>query len=202
MAKLQNEVQLLSLKCTNWKQRREVLASEKKLRLIKFLLLQSLTICLDMEQFILVPASLYNTSWNTPLVAKQKPPKYQAIQNSTYQILIHLKRIETKSCLPKQTLQSTKIFLPSYQALKFTDFNFGWCGNWSFTVRLCSTTSSWKRRRSRHLLYFTWHCRSISNSESKCQSQTERKQSLFQKKNIRSCEGRCCLWVRAQFKES
>ena len=30
----------------------------------------------------------------------------------------------------------------SYQALTFADFIFGRCGNWNFTVRLCSTTSS------------------------------------------------------------
>ena len=42
--------------------------------------------------------------------------------------------------------------LSSYQALKFADFNIGWCGKCSATVRFCSKTLSNRRRRSRHLL--------------------------------------------------
>ena len=45
--------------------------------------------------------------------------------------------------------------LSMYQALKFTNFKFGWCRNWNFPVGFCSTTASYERRRSRHLLYFT-----------------------------------------------
>ena len=33
-------------------------------------------------------------------------------------------------------------------ALKFAGFIIGWWGNWSFTVKICSTTSFEKRRRS------------------------------------------------------
>ena len=52
----------------------------------KSILLRLLTICLDMEQFVLIPASVYNKSLNTQSVRKPKLPKYQPSQNSTYQI--------------------------------------------------------------------------------------------------------------------
>ena len=53
---------------------------------LKLLLLPSLTICLDMEEFVLVPASVYNRSLITQSVRKQELPKYQPLQNPTYQI--------------------------------------------------------------------------------------------------------------------
>ena len=46
--------------------------------------LPSLLICLDMEQFVLVPASVYNKSAQS--VTKQELPKYKAEQPPTYQI--------------------------------------------------------------------------------------------------------------------
>ena len=39
-----------------------------------------------MEQFVLVPASVYNKSVTTQLVTKQELPKYKAEQPPTYQI--------------------------------------------------------------------------------------------------------------------
>ena len=52
----------------------------------KTLLLPSLTICLDEEQFVFVPTSVYNNkTLNTQTVTKQELPKYSAEQNSTYQ---------------------------------------------------------------------------------------------------------------------
>ena len=62
---------------------------------LKLLLLPSLTVCLDMEQFVLVPASLYNKSLITQSVTKQELPKYQPSQNLTYQI-DSLKKINKK----------------------------------------------------------------------------------------------------------
>ena len=38
-----------------------------------------------MEQFVLVPASMYNKSFNTQSVTKQELPKYQPSQNLMYQ---------------------------------------------------------------------------------------------------------------------
>ena len=39
-----------------------------------------------MEQFVLVPASVYNKSLITQSVINQEIPKYQPSQNPTYQI--------------------------------------------------------------------------------------------------------------------
>ena len=53
-----------------------------------------------MEQFVLVPASVYNNSnkisLNTQAVTKQKFPKYQVEQNPTYQIDSLKKEINSK----------------------------------------------------------------------------------------------------------
>ena len=84
VVKFQSEVRLLSLKRTTWKQRRDILASEGYSSL-RLLLLQSLTICLDMDQFVLVPVSVYNKSLVTQSVTKQELPNYQPSQNPTYQ---------------------------------------------------------------------------------------------------------------------
>ena len=53
---------------------------------MKLLLLPSLTICLEMEQFVLVPACVYNKSLITKSITKQELPKYQPSQNPTYSI--------------------------------------------------------------------------------------------------------------------
>ena len=39
-----------------------------------------------MDQFLIVPASVYNKSLITQSVTKQELPKYRALQNPTYQI--------------------------------------------------------------------------------------------------------------------
>ena len=39
-----------------------------------------------MEQFVLVPASVYNKSSVTQSITKQELPKYQPSQNPTYQV--------------------------------------------------------------------------------------------------------------------
>ena len=89
VVKFQDKVRLLLLKRRTWKQRRNVLSSEKGLQLIAVITplhLPSLIICLDMEQFVLVPASVYNKSVTTQSVTKQELPKYKAEQPPTYQI--------------------------------------------------------------------------------------------------------------------
>ena len=55
-----------------------------------------------MEQFVLVPAFVYNKSFITHSVIKQEFSKYEPSQNHTYQI-DSLKEIN-KKIFPKQTL--------------------------------------------------------------------------------------------------
>ena len=86
-----------------WKQRGDDVPSEKGLQLMKVKTLPSLTICVDMEQSALVPASVFNKSSNTQAVTKRELPKYQAEQNPTYQI-DSLKKEINKKLFAKQTL--------------------------------------------------------------------------------------------------
>ena len=53
-------------------------------------------ICLEMDQFVLVPASVYNKSLITHSVTKQELPKCQPFQNPTYQIDSLQKEINKK----------------------------------------------------------------------------------------------------------
>ena len=66
-----------------------------------------------MEQFVFVPASLYNSnnkSLSSQTVAMQELPKYGAEQNSTYQIDSLRKEIN-KKLFAKADFQSTKFCL-------------------------------------------------------------------------------------------
>ena len=53
-----------------------------------------------MEQFVLVPVSVYNKSLITQSVTKEEFPKYQPSQNSTYRIDL-LKRETNKKLFSK-----------------------------------------------------------------------------------------------------
>ena len=44
----------------------------------------SLNICLELEQFVLVPLSVYKSSNNSTIVTKSELPKYKSDQTSTY----------------------------------------------------------------------------------------------------------------------
>ena len=57
-----------------------------------------------MDQFVLVPASVYNESLITQSVTKQELPKYQPSQNPTYQIDSVKKEINKKLFSKTDTL--------------------------------------------------------------------------------------------------
>ena len=52
--------------------------------LIRTISTSSLIICLEIEQFALVPLSVYNSSNNPTIVTKQELPKYKPEQTPTY----------------------------------------------------------------------------------------------------------------------
>ena len=75
-----------------------------------------------MEQFVLVPASVYNKSLITQSVTKQELPKYQPSQNPTYQIDSLKKEINRKlfsnaDSLVDKILSCPRIKLSKSQAL-------------------------------------------------------------------------------------
>ena len=61
-----------------------------------------------MEQFVFVPASVYNKSLITQLVTKQELPKYQRSQNPAYQVNSLKKEIK-KNLFPKADSSVDKI---------------------------------------------------------------------------------------------
>ena len=79
----QNEVWLLSLKRLTWKQRRNLLSSEKGLQLLAVI---TPPVFNHLSEYVVVPASLYNKSVTTQSVTKQELPKNRAEQPPTYRI--------------------------------------------------------------------------------------------------------------------
>ena len=126
-----------------------------------------------MEQFVLVPASVYNKSLTTQPVTKQELPNNKAEQPLRYQI-DSLKRDINKKLLGKADALIDKVYfiLFSHQAFKLAHKNLGWCCYWSVNLRLYSTFPSKKRRRFRQLLYLTRRCWKITLSifSPECQS--------------------------------
>ena len=141
MAKFQSENQVLSLERTTWKQRRDILASDKALQLIKVFTPPVINHCLDMEQFVVVPASVCNKNLITRSVTKHELPKYQPSQNATYQFDSFKKEIN-KKFFPRSLFSRQNFDLSTYLAPKFTNVNFIGCRNCIFPIRLCSTTES------------------------------------------------------------
>ena len=95
-----------------------------------------------MDQSVLVSASVYIKNLITQSVTKQEVPNYQPSQNPTYQIDSLKKEMNRKLFSKADSLVDKYFVFPTYQALKFTNFNFGWCRNLNFPVGLCSTTAS------------------------------------------------------------
>ena len=86
VAKFQSEVRLLSLKRTIWKQRRDILASERGLQLIKVFTLPVINHLSWYGAVFSRSCFVYNKSFITQSAPKQELPKYQPSQNSTNQI--------------------------------------------------------------------------------------------------------------------
>ena len=117
-----------------------------------------------MEQFVLVPASVYNKSVTTQCVNMQKFPKYKAEQPPTYQI-DSLKRDINKKLFGKADTLIDKILSCSRIKLSFSQTIVLDCVDTGmlisdFTLHLRRK----KRGRSRHLLYFTRRCWNITLS--------------------------------------
>ena len=82
----QDKVWLLSLKKQLGSKEEMFCGQKKDCNQKQSLHLPSVIICPGMEQFLLVPASVYNKSVTTQSVAKQELPMYKAEQPPTYQI--------------------------------------------------------------------------------------------------------------------
>ena len=165
VVKFQDEVWSLSLKRTTWKQRRNVLSSEKRLQLIA---VNTPPVVIHLSSYgavFLVPASVYNKSVTTQSVKKQELPKYKVEQPPTYQIDF-LKRdinkeVSTDPLLDK-ILSCSRIKLSNSQTMNLDGVDTGVLIS-DFTLHL--------RRKNADvpdiyftLLYFTRRCWNITLS--------------------------------------
>ena len=113
-----------------------------------------------MEQFVLVPASVYSKSVTAQSVTKQEFPKYKTEQPPTYQIdalNLNKKLFGKADPLTDKILSCSRIKLSKSQTIILDGVDTG--------VLISDLTfASKKRRRSRHLLYFTRRCWNITLS--------------------------------------
>ena len=82
--KCRDKINELPSKRTIWKQRRSLFSPQKGLLLINTISSSSLTICFEMEKFVLVVLSVYNSNNNPTILTKQEQPKYKPEQTPTY----------------------------------------------------------------------------------------------------------------------
>ena len=109
----QSKVRLLSPKLTTWKQRRDILASKIGLQFIKTITPPVINqFCLDKEQLVLLPASVYNKNLTTQSVTKQELPKYQPSQNPTSHIDSHKNMMNKKLFSKADSLIEKNLFCP------------------------------------------------------------------------------------------
>ena len=143
-----------------------------------------------MDQFVTVPASVYIKSLITQSVTKQKLPKYQPSQNSTYQIDSLKKEINKKlfskaDSLVDKVLSSPRIKLSNSQTLTLDCVETG---------IFLSDFAQQLRRKNADVpdIYFTLLDAAdksptlILNQNAKAK---ERKLGPFQNLNVRSCKG-------------
>ena len=119
-----------------------------------------------MEQFGLVPASVYNKSVTTQSVTKHELPKYKAEQPPTYQIdSLNLNKKVCTDPLIDKILSCSRIKLSNSQTIILDAVDTG---------VLISDLSLHLRRKSADVpeIYFTRRCRNItlSSFQPECQS--------------------------------
>ena len=143
VVKFQDEVWLLLLKRTFWKQKRNVLSSEKGLQLVAVITLPGINLCLGMEKIFFVPASVYNKSVAIQSDTKQELPNYKAVQHPSYQIDslktdINMKRFDKADTLKAKILSCSFIKLSNSQTIILDGVDTG--------VLILDLTLHWRRK--------------------------------------------------------
>ena len=142
VAKFHSEVRLLSLKRSLWKQTRDILASEKGLQLNKVITLP-----------VINHLSCYGAVWPRSCFCVQQEIDYPASYKAgTSKVLTFTKshvlnwvtqeREKQKIIFQSRLFSRQKFVFSTFQALRFTNYNFGCCRNWNVPNRHCSTTAS------------------------------------------------------------
>ena len=96
-----------------------------------------------MEQFVLVPLSVYNSSNDPTIVTKQELPKNKPEQTPTYH------KDTLKKEINQQLSTSASPLVSSDQAIKFQHFDSGWSRDWCAVDRICTAFEAEKRTRTR-----------------------------------------------------
>ena len=107
-----------------------------------------------MEQFVLAPLSVYNSSNNPTIVTKQGLPKYKPEETPRY-YKDTLKKEINEQLSTSASPQVNKTLVSSHQAIKFQHFDSGWNRDWCAVEGLCTAFEAQKRTRTRYLLYLT-----------------------------------------------
>ena len=161
-----------------------------------------------MDQFVLVPASVYNKSLITQSVTKQELPKYQPSQNPTYQIDSLEKEINKKlfskaDSLVDKILSSPRIKLSNSQTLILDGVETGF---------FLSDFAQQLRRKNADVpdIYFTLlDAADISPTLVLNQNAKAKERGSWVPFKIWTSEAAkavhtewCCLWASAQLSES
>ena len=94
--------------------------------------------------------------------------------------------VKHKNFWQKEYFSRQNFVLFRYQAFKLAHFNLGWCRNWRFTVRFCSTIAS-EKTNVPEIDHTLLSAASESPTLFLSQNQRQRKPGPFQNMNIRSC---------------
>ena len=82
-----------------------------------------------MDQFVLVPASVYNKRLITLFSYKAGTSKVSTLTKSHVPNWFTLKGDKQEIIFQRRLFSRQSFVLSTYQALKFTNFIFGWCRN-------------------------------------------------------------------------
>ena len=142
VAKFQSDVRLVSLKRTTWKQRRNILASEKGLQFIKVITPPALNHLSWYGAVCLRSCLCVQQNFEYPVSYKAGTSKVSTFTKSDVPCWFTWEGDKQKIIFQSSFFSRQKFVFTTYLALKFTNFIFGWCRNWNFPVGFCSTSES------------------------------------------------------------
>ena len=128
VVKFQDEIWLLLLKENNLEAKKKRSVVRKGLQLIAVITISLIIHLFCMEQFVLVPLSVYNNRLTTQSVTKRELPRYKAEQPPTYQIDSIKRDINMKVCtenLIDEILSCSRIKLSNVQTISLDGVGTG-----------------------------------------------------------------------------
>ena len=156
----------------------------------KILLLPSLTLCLDMRQFVLAATSVYKKSLITQSVTKQELLEYKSLQNPTYQI-DSVEEDMNKKLFSKADSSSSVDKVLSYPGIKLSNWQRLILVGVETGIFLSDFAQQLRRQKTDapHIYFTLLDFAGISSTKLLNQNAKARKRKLgpFQNLNVRSC---------------